>query len=47
MPSILRIFLYQTDASLTVIGSADPYGATVPILGDEQGLEHYGIRSAV
>ena len=25
MPAILRIFLYQTDASLTVIGSADPY----------------------
>ena len=26
MPAILRIFLYQTDASLTVIGSAEPYG---------------------
>jgi len=25
MPAILRIFLYQTDASLTVIGSTTPY----------------------
>ena len=26
MPAILRIFVYQTDASLTVIGSSLSYG---------------------
>ena len=26
MPAILRIFVYQTDASLAVIGSAGSYG---------------------
>ena len=25
MPAILRIFVYQTDASLSVIGSTTPY----------------------
>ena len=25
MPAILRIFLYQTDASLSLIGSTTPY----------------------
>ena len=40
MPSILRIFLYQTDASLSVIGSTESYGTTVPILGSGPDLEH-------
>ena len=37
MPAILRIFLYQTDASLSVIGSAEPYG---------QGAGRWGATSA-
>ena len=31
MPAILRIFLYQTVASLTVIGSTEPYGQGVDL----------------
>ena len=33
MPAILRIFPYQTLASLAVIGSTDPYdqGADLPV----------------
>ena len=33
MHPILRIFDYQTDASLSVCGSCDPYTTTVGILG--------------
>ena len=33
MPAILRIFLYQTDASLTVIGSTDPYDQGADLVG--------------
>ena len=29
MPAILRIFLYQTDASLSIIGSTESYGTIV------------------
>ena len=46
MPAILRIFLYQTDASLTVIGSAEPYG-TIRVQGAHlrsiDGLQHYEV----
>ena len=34
MHPILRIFLYQYDASLSVCGSCQSYGTTVGILGD-------------
>ena len=33
MHPILRIFDYQTDASLSVSGSTESYGTTVGILG--------------
>ena len=33
MPAILRIFLYQTDASLSVIGSTTPYDQGAGRLG--------------
>ena len=35
MPAILRIFVYQTDASLSVIGSTTPY---------DQGVDLSGVR---
>ena len=43
MPAILRIFVYQTDASLSVIGSAESYGqcATVPRMSRTERLEQY------
>ena len=43
MPAILRIFLYQTDASLAVIGSCLSYGqcATVPRIERTSDLEQY------
>ena len=49
MPAILRIFVYQTDASQSVIGSTDPYGViVVPPCGPRQrhvGLQHYEVLS--
>ena len=35
MHPILRIFDYQTDASLSVSGSTESYGTTVGILGSD------------
>ena len=45
MPAILRIFVYQTDASLTVIGSTEPYGQGVGRWGADVGLQHYAVRA--
>ena len=33
MPAILRIFVYQTDASLSVLGQCGPYGQGAGRLG--------------
>ena len=35
MPAILRNFVYQTVASLTVIGSTEPYGQGVDLSAHE------------
>ena len=45
MPAILRIFVYQTDASLTVIGSCLPYGQGAGRWGADVGLEQYAVRT--
>ena len=42
MPAILRIFLYQTDASLSVIGSTPSYDQGVD-LGRHGDLQHYEV----
>ena len=42
MPAILRIFVYQTDASLSVIGSTPSYDQG-PHLGQHGDLEHYEV----
>ena len=46
MPAILRIFLYQTDASLSVIGSTEPYGQGAD-LGEHDDLQHYEVPDLV
>ena len=40
MPSILRIFLYQTDASLFDLGQCGPYDQGGSPFGAESGLQH-------
>ena len=45
MPAILRIFVYQTDASLRVIGSTEPYGQGAGRWGADEGLEQYAVRT--
>ena len=50
MPAILRIFLYQTDASLSLLGLCGSYGQS---RGEEAGggadvdLEQYAVRTLV
>ena len=44
MPAILRIFVYQTDASLSVIGSTPSYDQGVD-LGQHGDLEHYEVST--
>ena len=46
MPAILRIFLYQTDASLSVLGHSGSYdqGGHLRQHGD---LQHYEVRTLV
>ena len=47
MPAILRIFLYQTDASLFVLGQCGSYDQGV-VLGDSMVcLQHYEVISLV
>jgi len=43
MPAILRIFPYQTDASLSVIGSSLPYDQGGSRLGTAELLQHYAV----
>ena len=45
MPAILRIFLYQTDASLTVIGSTPSYDQGVGRWGSMVCLQHYAVTT--
>ena len=49
MPAILRIFLYQTDASQSVIGSTTSYDQIVGHRGSRsqrhEGLQHYALGS--
>ena len=47
MPSILRIFLYQTDASLLYLGLCDPYGQGGSPFGAEPGLQHYAVSDLI
>ncbi len=49
MPAILRIFSYQTDASLSIIGSCLSYDqcATVTRIGDSTPLQHYVLATVV
>ena len=46
MPAIFRIFLYQTDASLSVCGSSLPYDQGVD-LGEHDDLEQYEVSDLV
>ena len=43
MPSILRIFRYQTDASLSLIGSKASYDQGVGQWGRHVDLQHYAV----
>ena len=45
MPAILRNFVYQTDASLTVIGSCLSYDQGRGRWGADVGLEQYAVRT--
>ena len=45
MPAILRIFRYQTDASLTVIGSTPSYDQGVGRWGSMVCLQHYAVTT--
>ena len=45
MPAILRIFPYQTDASLTVIGSTPSYDQGVGRFRTEPPCEHYAMAT--
>ena len=45
MPAILRIFVYQTDASLSVIGSTTPYDQGGGRWGRHVDLQHYAVRT--
>ena len=45
MPAILRIFLYQTDASLSVIGSTPSYDQGADLSGADQICEHYEVSA--
>ena len=40
MPAILRIFLYQTDASLSRVGSTTPYDQGADLLSGRLICEH-------
>ena len=44
MPAILRIFLYQTDASLSLIGSTPSYDQGED-LGEPDSLEQYEVST--
>ena len=47
MPAILRIFLYQTDASLFVLGHSGSYDQG-GVLGDSMVcLQHYEVNALV
>ena len=46
MHPILRIFDYQTDASLSVCGSCQSYGTTVGILGSDHTCNTIGCLTA-
>ncbi len=45
MPSILRIFVYQTGASHTVIGSAESYDQGGSRWGRHVDLQHYAVQT--
>ena len=45
MPAILRIFVYQTDASLTVIGSKPSYDQGVGRFRSMVCLQHYAVTT--
>ena len=47
MPSILRIFLYQTDASLFDLGLCDPYGQGGSPFRAEPGLQHDAVSDLI
>ena len=47
MPAILRNFRYQTDASLTVIGSCLPYGQGASRLGTSAVCNTYAVRTLI
>ena len=45
MPAILRIFVYQTDASLSLCGSTESYDQGAGRWGADVGLEQYAVRT--
>ena len=45
MPAILRIFVYQTDASLTVIGSKPSYDQGAGRFRSMVCLQHYAVTT--
>ena len=47
MPSILRIFLYQTDASLLYLGQCGPYDQGGSPFRAEPGLQHYAVSDLI
>ena len=47
MPSILRIFLYQTDASLLYLGQCGPYDQGGSPFRAEAGLQHYAVSDLI
>ena len=47
MPAILRIFSYQTDASLSVIGSTPSYDQGAVLSGADQVCEQYEVSTCL
>ena len=47
MPSILRIFLYQTDASLLYLGQCEPYDQGGSPFRADPGLQHYAVSDLI